>query len=138
MRSISVRLALRPVLAKVFFFDRQKKFNLSSAYEFFDPGSYPFGSVTTSISITFAVKCHIVESTRISLSLSCYRGFFFLSETSEPGDVQLGNFLLNFDVFICPSKPIVLRSLEKPNPSPARKSLICFSIAEHFAEIAKG
>ena len=103
MRSISVRLALRPVLAKVFF-RPAKEFNLSSAYEFFDPGSYPL--VTTSISITFAVKCHIVESTRISLSLSCHRGFFFLSETSEPGDVQLGNFLLNFDVFICSSKPI--------------------------------
>ena len=72
MRSISVRLAPRAILAKVFFFDRQKRFNLSSAYEFFDPGSYPLAndSVTTPISITFAIKCHIVESTRISPSLS--------------------------------------------------------------------
>ncbi len=79
MRSISVRLAPRAILAKVFFFDRQKRFNLSSAYEFFDPGSYPLvnDSVTTSISITFAIKCHIVESTRISLSLSMLPRFLF-------------------------------------------------------------
>ena len=92
MRSISVRLAPRAILAKVFFFDRQKRFNLSSAYEFFDPGSYPLvnDSVTTPISITFAIKCHIVESTRISPSLSCTAVSFFCGRLANPAMFSLG------------------------------------------------